>query len=158
MTVTSFGRFRSGGTKVELRSGDQNFRKRLYLARSSLAVRISYCRRRTRKSWKFDSRAVAAGAVSPVSTGPLFTSLVAWPGVANLRICSADAHAKSPEAHRHSGHIRSYPSGTCEISESRQSTSVYEQREDLVMPEEEDLIERACTYLLEHRYPDLRSE
>ena len=28
-------------------------------------------------------------------------------------------------------------------------------REDLVMPEEEDLIERACTYLLaEHRYPD----
>jgi len=22
------------------------------------------------------------------------------------------------------------------------------------MPEEEDLIERACTYLLEHRYPD----
>ena len=26
-------------------------------------------------------------------------------------------------------------------------------REDLVMPEE-DLIKRACTYLLEHHYPD----
>ena len=27
-------------------------------------------------------------------------------------------------------------------------------REDLVMPEEEDLIKRVWTYLLEHRYPD----
>ena len=27
-------------------------------------------------------------------------------------------------------------------------------REDIVMSEKEDLIKRACTYLLEHHYPD----
>ena len=51
------------------------------------------------------SRVVAAGPVSPVSTGPLFTSLVAWPGVANQRHCSADA----PEAHNY--HVE-----TCEMT------------------------------------------
>ena len=44
--------------------------------------------------------------------------------------------------------------GTCERAKELQEKLEKLSKQRVVMPEEEDLIDKACVYLLEHRYPD----